>query len=623
MKHSSSTPRRILEFLGSVKMTLVLLVFGAVAMSFGTVLESRTGVDVARASVYTAAWFDFFLLLIAVNLAAAVINRIPLKRHQLSFVVVHASIILLMLGAWISRNFGYEGQLRVYEGQGSSELYLYEKEILLTGPRAQSAASERMVHRRFALPDTVFLDGLVLQEAGGGNVGVQVLDVVPNGFVNTGIASAEAGKGPGIEYVVAGQGESVNGWLLSDHPEYRRNDLGPLEVEILRFRSQDALDHRRSDIDEGAAVYVERGDDSAPLRIPLPDGIGQEVELGSGISVKVASFFEYARVVGGSLANDPSGPRNPAAVVEVATASRNEKHIVFSEFPEFSQHQVDEQGPLTSGVRLAASSASSKPLLSFLVGPGGKFFTQVSGSSGRGPVMDLPMDGKVAITGTPFSFALERFYQDAERNSEVVAAKPGQEGGRAIVQLAVTNGENSHEFWLEQGSRMPSAVAGPGMQFEFVRQTKELPFRVELKQFDIKFYPGGRRPANYSSDIAIAAIDGTKPAMASLISMNKPLDYMGFRLFQSSYVLGGGGRPDLTILSVSYDPGVPLVYASFVLLILGVGWYVLGDGKRKNGKSRKKAASDDSELKTEFVLTATDGNAESDSGRLRAMETVQ
>jgi len=584
MKKRNSTPRRILEFLGSVKMTVVLLVFGAIAMGVGTVLESRVGVDLAQSSVYSAVWFDFFLLMIAVNLSAAVINRIPLQRHQLSFVVVHASIILLMFGAWISRHYGYEGQLRIYEGQGSSDLSLYDKEILLTGPDAGSVTGERIVHRRFSLPDTVFMDGLALQEKGSGNIGVKVVRFVANGFLKSGIAATDEGIGPGIRYTVSGQGESLDGWLLAEHPEYRRNDLGPFEVEILRFRTQDALDHRIADISEGSAVYVERGDGGDPLRVPLPEGVGQEISLSGGITVKVASFFEFGRVVEGALANDPGGPRNPAAVVEVTSASRTERHVVFSEFPEFSQHKVDPQGPLTAGVRLAASSASSKPLLTFLIGPGGKFFTQVSGASGRGQVAELPIDGKVAITGTPFSFTLKKFLVDATKKTEVIEANPGEEGGRAIVQLAVETEGDSREFWLEQGARIPVPIAGSGMQFEFLRKSKQLPFRVDLADFQVDYYPGGRRPANYSSDVRIASIDGSTPAMASLISMNRPLDYMGFRLFQSSYVLGGGGRPDLTILAVSYDPGVPVVYAAFILLILGVGWYVLVDGRKHNSK---------------------------------------
>ena len=62
--------------------------------------------------------------------------------------------------------------------------------------------------------------------------------------------------------------------------------------------------------------------------------------------------------------------------------------------------------------------------------------------------------------------------------------------------------------------------------------------------------------------------------------MNRPLDVGGFRLFQSSYRLGQGHEPDLTVLSVSRDPGVPIVYVSFGLIVLGIAWYVRGQGRR-------------------------------------------
>ena len=57
--------------------------------------------------------------------------------------------------------------------------------------------------------------------------------------------------------------------------------------------------------------------------------------------------------------------------------------------------------------------------------------------------------------------------------------------------------------------------------------------------------------------------------------MNRPLDVGGFRLFQSSYRLGGPGEPDATILSVARDPGAPVVYLSFVLVTIGIAWYRL------------------------------------------------
>jgi hypothetical protein len=81
--------------------------------------------------------------------------------------------------------------------------------------------------------------------------------------------------------------------------------------------------------------------------------------------------------------------------------------------------------------------------------------------------------------------------------------------------------------------------------------------------------------------------------------MNRPLDVAGFRLFQSSYRLGQGGGPDLTVLTVSRDPGVPIVYFSFTLIVLGIAWYVRGPGRRRkptsdaSGRSAGRSGSDE------------------------------
>ncbi|MBW2421791.1 MAG: cytochrome C biogenesis protein ResB, partial [Deltaproteobacteria bacterium] len=94
---------------------MILLFAGALIMAVGTVLESGRGREAAQTLVYGTLWFDVFLFLIAVNLVVAVVNRIPIQRHQWPFVLTHFSIVLLLLGCWISHTFGYEGRLIVLE----------------------------------------------------------------------------------------------------------------------------------------------------------------------------------------------------------------------------------------------------------------------------------------------------------------------------------------------------------------------------------------------------------------------------------------------------------------------------------------------------------------------------
>ncbi|MCK6682752.1 MAG: cytochrome c biogenesis protein ResB [Thermoanaerobaculia bacterium] len=94
-----------------------------------------------------------------------------------------------------------------------------------------------------------------------------------------------------------------------------------------------------------------------------------------------------------------------------------------------------------------------------------------------------------------------------------------------------------------------------------------LPFSIHLQAFEMDLYPGTGRPAMYRSRVEVVEPSGggRKPAV---IEMNKPLSHGGYSFFQSSYQIAEGRR--MTILSVSKDPGQPIVFLGYVLLVGGM-----------------------------------------------------
>jgi len=72
------------------------------------------------------------------------------------------------------------------------------------------------------------------------------------------------------------------------------------------------------------------------------------------------------------------------------------------------------------------------------------------------------------------------------------------------------------------------------------------------------------------------------------ISMNNPLRYRGFSFYQSSYI---EGPTETTVLSVRNDPGTPLVYAGFLIVMLGVvSMFVLRTSDDVAPRPQKKQA---------------------------------
>ncbi|WP_457642298.1 cytochrome c biogenesis protein ResB [Persephonella sp.] len=93
----------------------------------------------------------------------------------------------------------------------------------------------------------------------------------------------------------------------------------------------------------------------------------------------------------------------------------------------------------------------------------------------------------------------------------------------------------------------------------------ELPFGIYLKDFVLKRYPGSEKASSYESHVlVIDEKNGVK--LPYRIYMNHPLEYGGFKFYQSSYDQDEKG----TILSVNYDPGVLPTYAGYSLLIIGL-----------------------------------------------------
>ena len=67
---------------------------------------------------------------------------------------------------------------------------------------------------------------------------------------------------------------------------------------------------------------------------------------------------------------------------------------------------------------------------------------------------------------------------------------------------------------------------------------------------------------------AVTIMDGERVLTQGRLAVNSPLTFQGITLYQSGY---DPDDPSVSILQVSKDPGVPVVYAGFTGLLIGLG----------------------------------------------------
>ncbi len=118
--------KRILDILFSSKISIVLLVILAVAMGAGTFIEDKYDTITAKHFVYNAKWFELLFLLLALNFMGHIKSFHMFRKERIGGVIFHLAFIVMILGAGITRYFGFEGNMHIREGESSNILYSSE-----------------------------------------------------------------------------------------------------------------------------------------------------------------------------------------------------------------------------------------------------------------------------------------------------------------------------------------------------------------------------------------------------------------------------------------------------------------------------------------------------------------
>lgn len=125
--------KKIGSFLFSNKLTLVALLAFAIAMAYATFVENDFGTPVARQSIYEAWWFELLMIVLAVNFVGNIFRYRLLRKEKLSILLFHLAFVVILIGAFVTRYTGYEGLVRIREGQSTNHIISQERYLKIHG----------------------------------------------------------------------------------------------------------------------------------------------------------------------------------------------------------------------------------------------------------------------------------------------------------------------------------------------------------------------------------------------------------------------------------------------------------------------------------------------------------
>ena len=142
--------KRFIDIVFSVKTASVLVIFFAFIIGFATFIENDFGRQSAKAFIFNTWWFELVLLMLAITLVINLKRYNLFRRNKLPVLLFHIAFVVILLGAGVTRYFGFEGMMHIREGGSTNSIisddvflqikvddrkmqYTYDKKLFLSG----------------------------------------------------------------------------------------------------------------------------------------------------------------------------------------------------------------------------------------------------------------------------------------------------------------------------------------------------------------------------------------------------------------------------------------------------------------------------------------------------------
>lgn len=564
--HDMPLLKRLHRILSSLGLGVTLLAIIAAILAVATKFESNTSTHLVQAYIYRTGWFDFLLALFGVNLTLATWNLRPFKLRHIGVLTIHSSLLIILVGAWMTRNLGFEGTMVIEEGETADYITLRDMALTVYDPARPDQPIKVFKTFYHNSPPRKFLnDHYELSENEVLTVDRFYTDASPIVEVRDDGPS----ENPALHFRFNSSMFAEEGWLFPRRPAERRRSFGGLlQFESVDFPDADSWRASLRLPSPGDLALLFRGQ---ALEFELPTA-GDTLALPGGYQlVPVRYFRNFALGQDNSYQDQPGAADNPALQLQVVKSGKADEYLFFQRMPDFDPLLGNSPAhPLLSELDWQPSFSDGdlgeKQVRLAIVGSG----TRVAWlEEGELHEEAMSIGTPVTLPWMGFELTVDRVYSRAWRaedmeNIDVKSNNPA-------LRLRSGDGDLVEQKWLRLGQRKPFKINGANYLVGFEQQRVPLGFQLKLNDFVEDKYPGSMMSAGYASFVSLTDERTGQRDQQIEISMNNTLVHGGYKFFQSSF-----RRPsqpagkETTILSVNHDPGHIVVYIGSLTLVIGL-----------------------------------------------------
>lgn len=466
MVFKNKTLNKLWRFSSSFQLGIPVLASIAILIAWGTIVESQYDATAAKKIVYDSWMMWVTMSLLVYNLTIVVLDRWPWQLKHYPFITVHAGMILIIAGGYITSKYGLDGQM-IVNINGKNNMVSVGQTDLVVYATFDGDRYSKVVDREvdFFNQEPSVEKPFILELGDFGNDKIEITNYVKYALLKNKIkTTTDESAGASIRFQLM----NINVKQVEQITQSKKNklmtfNLGPAKVHL--------------------------GD------VPIPFPLANEIYITPMDSQTVRYTILYK----------------------------------------------DAKKPIRTG--------------------------------------SLKIGEVVATDWMGLEFRLLDYIPQAIEIYEVTA----QERPTPLTTSAIKIKHKGSEKWLALNDIVKLFGNKSAYILSYQNRRIELGFDLFLKKFEVQRYQGTMRAMEYSSDVEVATPDHKNPVQktSQIISMNEPLKFMGYTIYQASFQEDEQtGEPIASVFSINQDPGRWVKYIGSLVFSIGIVWLFYQRRKR-------------------------------------------